>query len=449
MPFKLGFGSQSGSAVTAKIFKALVTVGGLTLIVRSLEAATHLMAAALFGAGDAMDALVIALLAPVFCVNIISGAFHTSFIPAYIRQIKKNGDSSANRFLRSALTLILLLAGFLALLLYLGASYILPLLGSGFSSAKLQLTRTLFDMALPLLLFGVLARVWAAVLNADEKFKLAAASPAIRSLILIGVLTLMAPYLGIYAFAWGLVGGALMETAVLAVGVRRQNLPVRPGWSGMTAPLRQVIRQFAPMTAGSLLMAGTELIDHAMAAMLEPGSVATLSYANKIIMFILVVGSGALGTAVFPYFSQMAAYRDRKEITATLKTYARWIILLSAPATAVLCLGAQPLVRLLFERGAFTPQDTLQTAAVVRIYAFQITFYLLSILEVRLISALRGNHILMASAMISLPLNILFNYIFMHFMGVAGIALSTVLVYLAALAFLTVMLRKMIIRLDQ
>ena len=166
-------------------------------------------------------------------------------------------------------------------------------------------------------------------------------------------------------------------------------------------------------------------------------------------MFILVISSGALGTAVFPYFSQMVANRDRKSIVDTLKTYSRLIVLFSLPVTGLLYFFAQPLVRIIFERGVFTQNDTRQIASVLAIYGLQITFYLLSILEVRLISALQGNHILMVSAMISLPLNIILNYVFMHFMGVAGIALSTVLVYLMAFIFLTFMLFKMMATLTQ
>jgi putative peptidoglycan lipid II flippase len=437
----------TGSAVTTKIFKAMMTVGSLSFIVRAVEALTYLYAAALFGTGDEMDALFIALLAPVFLVNIFSGAFHASFIPAYIKVRSKHQiwrqNESAQHFFASVMVLGVALLIVLVLALFLSASYILPLFASGFNPAKLQLTRSLFFILIPILLFSALARMWAAVLNATEKFKLAAVSPAIKSVVLIGFLLIMNPYWGIYAFGLGMVCGAFIEMSVLAYGIRQENIPLCPRWHGMSDALRQVIKQFAPMAAGSILMGSTELIDHSMAAMLGAGSVSTLSYANKIIMFVLVISSGALGTAVFPYFSQMAANRDRKSMIDTLKTYTRLIILFSLPVTGLLYYFAQPLVCILFERGVFTHNDTRQIASVLAIYSLQITFYLLSILVVRLISALQGNHILMVSTMISLPLNIILNYVFMQFMGIAGIALSTVLVYFSAFIFLTFMLLKM------
>ncbi len=430
-----------------------MTVGSLSFVVRAVDALTYLYAAALFGAGDEMDALLIALLAPVFLVNIFSGAFHASFIPAYIKVRQKhkiwrhsdpeNQNVSAQHFFASVMMLSVALLIVLALCLLLSASYILPIFGSGFNPVKLQLTRSLFFILIPILLFSSLARMWAAVLNAAEKFTLAAVCPAIRSIVVIGFLLMMTRYWGIYAFGVGMVCGAFIEMSVLAYGIRQQKIPLWPRWHGMSDPLRQVVRQFAPMAAGSILMGSTELIDHSMAAMLGAGSVSTLSYANKIVMFVLVISSGALGTAIFPYFSQMSANRDRKSIVDTLKTYSRLIILFSLPVTGLLYYFALPLVRILFERGVFTQANTHQIASVVAIYGFQTTFYLLSILEVRLISALQGNHILMVSTMISLPLNVILNHVFMQFMGVAGIALSTVLVYFWAFIFLTFMLFRM------
>jgi len=424
-----------------------MTVGGLSFIVRAVDALTHLLAAALFGAGDEMDALVIALLAPVFLVTVFSGAFHASVIPAYISIKKKQGDRAAHRFFSGVLALSLVFIAVLALVLALSAPRILPVLGAGFNPAKLALTASLFYMAIPILLFGGLARMWCALLNATERFTLAAISPVVKSVVLVGFLLTMGGSRshggwGIYAFGWGMACGAFVEMAVLGYFLKCQKFPVRPRWHGMNDDLKQVIKQFTPMAAGAILMGGAELIDHSMAAMLDAGSVSALSYANKMIMFVLVISSGALGTAVFPYFSLMAANRDRKLMIETLKTYSCLIILFSLPATGLLFYFAEPLVRLLFERGAFTQSDTHQIAAVLAIYGFQITFYLLSILEVRLISALQDNHILMVSAMISLPLNITLNYLFMRYMGVAGIALSTVLVYFSAFVFLTFMLAK-------
>jgi putative peptidoglycan lipid II flippase len=206
--------------------------------------------------------------------------------------------------------------------------------------------------------------------------------------------------------------------------------------------MRQVMRQYAPMLAGAFLMSSTVVVDQAMAAALAPGSVSTLSFGSKVVAFLLSIGSVALGTALFPHFSRMVALRDWVGIRAAVRTYGGLIIAASIPLVALLIIVAEPVTGLLFERGAFSPGDTARVARVHIFYAAQIPFYLVGTLLVRLVSSLNVNHILMWGAAISLPLNIVLNYWFMHWLGAPGIALSTTLVYLFSCCFSAVMLAR-------
>jgi putative peptidoglycan lipid II flippase len=94
------------------------------------------------------------------------------------------------------------------------------------------------------------------------------------------------------------------------------------------------------------------------------------------------------------------------------------------------------MIDLLFERGAFTAQDTRQVAQAQAYYLLQIPFFMLGILGVRLISAAAKNIVLMKIAAVGLPLNIALNYMLMQRMGVAGIALSTTFVYVSSAALM-------------
>jgi len=116
------------------------------------------------------------------------------------------------------------------------------------------------------------------------------------------------------------------------------------------------------------------------------------------------------------------------------------ILLVTIPLTFVLVYFSEPIVRLLFERGAFTSVDTLRVSQVQALFLLQLPFYFLGILMVRLISSLNMNHILMQAATINLLLKVVFNYLLMKWMGVAGIALSTALMYTASFIYCSIML---------
>jgi putative peptidoglycan lipid II flippase len=156
-----------------------------------------------------------------------------------------------------------------------------------------------------------------------------------------------------------------------------------------------------------------------------------------------------LGTAVFPHFSRMVAASDWAGIRHTLKTYIYLILLVTIPLTLILVYFSEPLVRLFFERGAFTLADTWRVSQVQALFLLQIPFYFLGILMVRLISSLNMNHILMQAAIINLLSKIVLNYLFMQRLGAAGIALSTTLVYAVSFIYCSVILCKQIRHWDE
>jgi putative peptidoglycan lipid II flippase len=208
-------------------------------------------------------------------------------------------------------------------------------------------------------------------------------------------------------------------------------------WNGMDANLRSVLRQYAPMLGAAFLMGGVAVVDQSMAAMLPPGSVAALSYGNKVIAVILAVGSTGLATAALPYFSKMVADRNWTGCRHTLKKYSWLLALITVPLTFALIAFSRPLVRLLYQRGAFTAADTQLVSWVQICYAVAIPFYIWNRLPVRLLSAMHRNDLLLYTSAASLVLDIVLNLVLMKIWGVAGIALSTSLVYLFTFAWLT------------
>ena len=406
----------------------------------------QLVIAGQFGTSDALDAFLIAFLIPSFAINVVSGSFSAALIPTYIEVREREGRDAAQLLLSSVMALSILLIIFVSVVLAVLSPYFIPIIGSGFSPEKQALTRSLFFVTLPVLIISGLATIWASILNAGERFALAALAPLMTPIVTVIALLIMGTLWGIYALAIGTVGGFLLEGVLLARGLKREGLSLFPRWYGMNPAVKQVAKQYAPMAAGALLMSSTDLVDQSMAAMLGPGSVSALSYGNKVVALIAGIGSLALGTAVFPYFSSMAAVKDWVGIRHTIKTYTVLTLLVSVPLTIILLYFSESIVTVLFERGAFSAGDTRLVSQVQTFYLFQIPFYVLSIMGVRLLSALKKNEILMAISAVNLIVNIVGNYLFMSYFGVAGIGLSTSVVYLISMSLvflsLNVLLRK-------
>ena len=431
-------------SVNRRIFATMITVGGFTFVVNLAATAKELVVANQFGTGDVLDAFLIAFLLPSFAINVVMGSFNAALIPTFIHVRENEGIEKAQQLFSSVTVWNTVVLVIVSVLLAMASSFILPILGSGFSPEKQALTRSIFFVLLPILAISGLGITWAAVLNASERFALVAISPMIKPIVTVALLVVMSKIWGIYALAAGTVGGVVLEAGLLAWGVRRRGFYLVPRWHGLTPPMKKVINQYMPMVAGAFLMSSTSLIDQSMAAMLGPGSVSTLNYAGKAVTLILGVGSISLGTAVFPHFSRMVAASDWAGIRYTLKTYTYLILLVTIPLTLILVFFSESLVRFFFERGAFTLADTWRVSQVQALFLLQVPFYFLGILMVRLISSLKINRILMQAAIINLFLKITFNYFLMQRLGAAGIALSTTLVYVVSFIYCSIMLYKQI-----
>lgn len=424
----------SGS-VNRQILGAAMTVAAGTVLVKLMSVGKELVVAWKFGTGDALDAFLIALLVPAFLINVIAFSFNPALIPTYIRVREQEGEEAAQKLFSGTTLFSLVLLVVTAVLMIAAAPLYLPFVASGFSAEKLDLTFRLLCTIAPIVLLTGVVAIWSAVLNAGERFALAALSPILTPTVSIGFLIFFSS-LGAFALAAGLVVGAVLEIFLLGLALHRQGIQLRPKWYGLDSHLRRVANQYVPAVSSAVLICSTGLVDQAMAATLSPGSVAALSYGNRIIALPITLATTALSTAVVPYFSKMAACEDWVGMRHTLKHYLQLIFVVTVPLTGLLILFSEPIVQLLFQRGSFTANDTSQVAQIQNYYALQVPFYVGTILTVRLIEAIQKNQIFVWSSGLGLLLNIVLNYVFMQWLQVTGIALSTSCVIIFIFCFL-------------
>jgi putative peptidoglycan lipid II flippase len=422
------FGITGQESTNQKIFRAALTVGFVTVVVKVGVIVKDLMVAHSFGRNDSLDAFLFALMVPAFAVNLVVGAVSAALVPVLVEIRQKEGIPAGQRLLSTITVLTTLALVVAALLLLLLSSWYLHQLGRGFSPEKLHVAREFLYVLLPWSVLNGLAIFMAGVLNAVEKFAVPALVPLLTPLAIIVFIAFSSQAGSGFSLVAGTVAGSLFEVAILVYLLRSHNILGALRWYGLDANVRAVLSQAGPMMAGCFLMGATPVVDQSMAAMLAPGSIAALSYGSKVTTGLLAIGATALSTAALPYFSKMAADRDWPGCRHTLKRYSMLVLSFSVPVTLLLIGFSKPIVKLLFQRGAFTRTDTEIVSAVQACYCIQIPFYVLCVLFVRFISSVRRNDLLMYVSALNLVVNIVMNLILMRVWGIAGIALSSSIV---------------------
>ncbi len=426
---------MTGRSILGKMFGAATTIALVTLFVKVLAVGKEFAVAWQLGTGDSIDAFLIAFLIPSFLINVVANSLNAALIPTYIQVREQQGSGAAGRLLAGSMVVSLGVLGLVMVMVAGLAPLYLPKLAPGFGPEKLHLTLKLLWVMVPLIGISGLSVLLGAVLNAGERFGLVALAPSLTSIAIVGLL-LGWPTLQGFALALGLLVGAVLELGLIGWSLRQRQLAMLPRWTGWSPELRQVVGQFLPVMAGACVFSSSELIDQSMASHLPAGSVAVLGYGNKMISLPMTLLSTAIGTAVMPYFAQLAAQRRWPEIRQLLRRMLPWMFGLGAVLASGLAVFAVPIVRLLFEHGAFGPEDTALVARVQAGFALQIPFHICGIVIVRLLSAIQANQVVFYGSFISITINFLLNLLFMHWFGVSGIALSTSCVYIMSAAYL-------------
>ena len=388
-----------------------------------------------FGAGDAVDAYVLPAAVILFLVNIMGGAIGPALIPLLAR-LRAEGRADAALAVCGGIWLRLMLGlAALSALLFALAPGLISMLAPNFPEAKRELSGHLLSAVLPALFFGGLAAFLAALLQSRRRFLLTVLAQATPPLTMVLAVWLWAGRIDIYAMAAGMTAGTLIQCLVLAIGLKDEARLLRPRWHAPRPEMRTTWRQYAPMLLGAALMGGTLLVDQVMAAWLDAGSVAALAFGGVLVNYVVIAGIQVFSTPALPHFAELVARRDWQGARRFLgQTVAVALALGMAVALAIIALSGW-LVDLLFHHGAFTAADAQRVARVQQFYALQLPWHIAGVIFARLLSALGMNHVLMLAAALNLAANVVLNYILMSFMGVAGIALATSLVYLFSFIF--------------
>lgn len=423
-----GLGSRM---VSGFMLVALLTVGS--------KAVSFLKDAAVarqFGTGDALDAFMLSFGFLTFAAALIGGGLPEAFLPVYSGTLHRRGTRRAHRL---GVQSCLIHAGSLlalAALFWLAAPHLVGWTTHGFAPEKQALAAGLLRRLLPFMVCFGMSYQLSAWLRADKCFTIATSAPILVPLTIIGMIVWRGDHTTVDTLVTGTVAGSVLHLTVM-VGALACRLPRGPSfwwrclrlWEPGLGPISRHSLHF--LFAGGIFSSAV-VVDQTMAAWLQPGSVAVLAYADKVCGIILAVTAAPACDVLFPYFADKVARCDWRGVRRQLLASAASILALALPAALLLCWLAPWVIRLLFERGSFTAEDTERVAAVLRFAALQIPFYILGSLASRVIVALQASRFIIMLSVIGLVGNAVLNLILMRSMGAPGIALSTVLVQMTS-----------------
>ncbi len=363
-----------------RLVSGFLTVGVWTLVSRILGFVRDILMAAFLGAGPVAEAFLIAFSLPnMFRRFFGEGAFNVAFVPMFAKKLEQDADPQ--RFAAEAFAgMCLLLTGF-SVLGILAMPLLVTAMASGFlGDDRFALAVAYGRIAFPYVLLVSLTAILSGVLNATGRFVAAAAAPVLLNLVFIlGVLLAAAVarpgHMAEDAFAFALgdwlawsvpVGGAAQLALVWWAAARAGFAPrlVRPR---LTPDLRRLAAIAAPAALAGGVVQVNLLVGRQVASFFD-GAIAWLSYADRLYQLPLGVVGIAIGVVLLPDLARRLAAGDEAGGRDALSRAGEFALMLTLPAAVALVVIAVPIVAVLYERGAFTRDDTLATALALAIY---------------------------------------------------------------------------------
>jgi putative peptidoglycan lipid II flippase len=417
-----------------RIAHAAGLAGVATLTSRLLGLVREQVLAALFGAGDAMDAYFVAFRIPNLMRDLFAeGAMSAAFVPTFTRQLTLGGKESAWRLGNNVLNALLLITGVVVVLAYVFATPLVTIYAESFAAVpgKLALTIQLARVMMPFLVLVAIAAAIMGMLNSLGRYFVPALAPATFNLvaILFAVgLTPVMPMLGlppIMSIAVAVIVGGLTQVLVQWPHLRREGFKYSRVLDFRDPGLRHVLVLMGPGTIG---LAATQLnlfVSTFLAARQGTGAVSWLQYAFRIMYLPLGMFGVSIATAVLPAAARHAATQDLVALRGTVTRGLGLMLMVNIPAACGLIVLSTAIIRLLLERGHFTHADTVATAFALRLYAVGLVGYSTTRIAAPVFYALDRSRVAVGLSMVSVTVNLILSLILVRVMGFGGLALAT------------------------
>jgi putative peptidoglycan lipid II flippase len=364
---------QREIATVRGIGAAALLLAGAGLLSRVLGYGREVLLAYMAGAGKATDAYSAAFTIPDLLNHLLAGsALAIAFIPQYVKHRESGDEQEANRFFGTVLGTLGVIAIVATVVLFVFAEAFVELLFGKFDPETRVMTVRFMRIVLPAQIFFVAGGTIKATLLARGRFGAAALAPLIYNVAIIAGGALLGPVIGVEGFAWGVLVGALLgpfgAPLVDALGRVKWRLRFAPHDRAFLVYLLLAL----PLMIGFSLTTVDEWYEKIFGAALASGTVAHLNYARKLMLVPVAVVGQSVATAALPALTQLWAEGKANEVNRALSTTLRATLAMGLTMAAGFFVLANPIVTVLYERGAFTPTDTISVAAILAVLCFAV-----------------------------------------------------------------------------
>jgi putative peptidoglycan lipid II flippase len=405
------------------VFTGLSRIAGLV---------REIVAAAYFGLSGAASAFTIAFQVPNLIRALVAdAALSSAFVPVFTELLEQGRRKEATELAAALLGMILVVVGGITVVFIAAAGVIMPVFaGPAFDAADVDLLVGLSQVLFPIVLLLGVNGLIVGILSAHDHFSVPAIAPLVWNLVIIaGLVGLRGLFEGdekIYAYAIGVLVATAVQLAMVVPVLRRVGFPLRISMAWRHDPrVRQVLALMLPVSLGLGVINVDLVIKSTIGTLISDGAPRAIDAAFRIYMLPQGMFSVAVATVLFPQLARLATRRDLPGLRRWSGDGMRTIFLLLIPCAAVMVALAEPITRLVYERGEFDVGATEDVSSALFWFAFSLPFAGANLMLTRTFFALQRPWLPTALAGVSLAVNTALALALYSPFGIPGVVFAT------------------------
>ncbi len=411
------------------LVKNVVRVGSITFISRIFGYIRDVVVASLLGTSFINDAFIVAFRLPnLFRTIFGEGAFSSAFVPLFSKLIAVKGDEYARDFAAKVQLVLLACLFIFTVVMIIFMRDVIIFTAPGFinTEEKLEFITTLAQITFPYIFFVSLVAFYGGMLNTKQFYSAFASAPIILNITLIlAVLFNRNSTVIALVLAYGVLLAGVLELLWMLYFAHKKNLIVGLKWPKEDENIYKLFRTLGPGAIGSGVSQINVWVSTILASFV-PGGVSYLYYADRIYQLPLALIGVSIGTVLLPVLSKSFGTRNYQAARYQQNNAMEFCMFLSIPAAFAIFFLSQDLVKVLFERGEFNAESTLQTSLALSVFALGVPAYIINKIFSTTFFANHDTKTPVQIASIALVVNIGVSYIFLDDLQHVAIATGSI-----------------------
>jgi putative peptidoglycan lipid II flippase len=416
---------MTNSSKSTNLITASMAVAMAGILSKALGFVRTMAIAAIFGTSAEVDAYVVAHNIPGFVFGLIGAAVGTVVIPLFTRKRVSDGDEEAFRMAGTVWNVLTIAAIVILILGEILMPFIVRLVAPGFQGEVYECTVLLGRIMMPMVICLGLNNLSIGMLNSLQVFGLPALSGPLQNIVIIILLFTLGRVMGIQGLAIASLLGSVVSLGILRYALTQRGFKPGHKIDWRIPELKEIVILALPVAIGAGIGTINGLIDRILASGLPEGHVAAMDYALRLYSLPMTFFGSALGTVLYPTFAEFAANEEKGRMVGGLRRSLCVGILGMAPLTVGVLVLAEPLTKVVYERGVFSADATILTSSILIMYMVGVPAMYWRLLATRAFYAEGDTQTPLWTGALSVATNICFNFLLVGAMGARGLALAT------------------------